>query len=38
MNRYMRKDFFQTKVNGLKTTIYPNTKGYHKKDDYHTFR
>lgn len=26
MNRYNRKDLFQTKVNGFKTTIYPHEK------------
>jgi len=30
MNRYSKKDFFQTKVNGYRTTIYPPEKAHHK--------
>jgi len=26
MNRYSRKDYFQTKLNGFKTTLYPSEK------------
>ena len=33
MNRYSKKDFFQTKVNGYKTTIYPPEKAHHKLDE-----
>ena len=33
MNRYMKKDFFQTKVNGLRTIIYPTNKSQHHKKE-----
>ena len=33
MNRYSKKDFFQTKVNGYKTTIYPAEKAHHKFEE-----
>jgi hypothetical protein len=30
MNRYTRKEFLETKVNGYRTTIYPPEKGLQK--------
>ncbi len=33
MNRYNKKDYFQTKVNGFKTTIYPHDKYRNKQEE-----